>query len=156
MNHTELIHKAVKLLKQHYYGNIIVLALLFLLILFGVIPLQIDGLLVNVTAERYAIMLTVLAIPFSLKYFAYRLKKLPRPMTVTPAIDKYKSASFIRLYILCAVVLMNILLYGISRNMNFFWLTVVSLAVFLFCQPSYNELESLTEKPEEKTVPEEK
>ena len=155
MKNGATMDKAIKLLKGHYYGNIILLAVVFLLILFRIVPLFADGQAVNVTAERYAIMITILAIPVSLKFFAYRLKKIPRPVETVAATEKYKNASFLRLYTISAVTLMHIMLFGISLNMNFFWFTVVLFIVFLFCKPSYEELESLTEVPGEQNLPEE-
>lgn len=144
--------KTVGLLKIHYFGNIILLAVVFLLVVFSIIPLFIDREIVNVTAERYAIMITIIAIPVSLKFFASRLKKIGRPQEITAASKKYKSAFFLRLYAISVVTLINILLFGISRNMNFFWFTVVLFIVFLFCKPSYNELESLTEVADEQSI----
>jgi len=38
-------------------------------------------------------------------------------------------------------------LFGISRNMNFFWFAILLFIVFLFCRPSYQELENLLETP---------
>lgn len=154
MKHGSTMDKAIRLLKRHYYGNITLLAVLFLLILFRVVPLFMDGQAVNVTAERYAIMVSIIAIPVSLKFFAHRLKKLPRPLETLTATEKYKNASFLRLYTISGVTLMHIILFGISRNMNFFWFTVVLFIVFLFCKPSYQELESLTEIPEEQRLTE--
>ena len=48
------------------------------------------------------------------------------------------------------VTLFHLCLYGISRNTNFFWFTVVLLIIFLFCRPSPVELESLMEEPSKK------
>lgn len=149
MRNTNTAYNAIGLLKRHYYLNIILLIIIFLLFIFRVIPLFMDEQAISVTAERYAIMITIIAIPVSLKFFAQRLKKIPRPLENVTASQKYKNASFLRLYTISAVTLIHILLFGISRNMNFFWFTVVLFIVFLFCKPSYQELESLTETPEE-------
>ncbi|WP_298652951.1 hypothetical protein [uncultured Proteiniphilum sp.] len=155
MKNTGKTYKAIGLLKRHYYGNIILLAVVFLLILFRIVPLFTDGQSIGVTTERYAIMITLIAIPVSLKFFAYRLKRLSRPLGIMTATEKYKNASFLRLYSISTVTLMHVLLFGISRNMNFFWFTVVLFLVFLYCRPSYEELESLTEIPTEKKPDEE-
>lgn len=147
--------KAVGLLKGHYYGNIILLAVIFLLAIFSVIPLLTAEQVINITIERYAIMITIILIPVSLKFFAHQLKKIPRPSEVVIATEKYKKASFLRLYTISAVTLMHIILFSISRNMNFFWFTVVLFIVFLYCKPSRGELQSLIEEPEEKNLTEE-
>jgi hypothetical protein len=142
--------KAIGLLKWHYYGNIVMLAVVFLPVLSRVIPFFTDEQVsVSVTMERYAIMISIIAIPVSLKFFAHRLKKLPRPLETATAVKKYVNASFLRLYAISGVTLMHIVLFGISRNMNFFWFTVVLFIVFLFCKPSYAEMKILTEAPEE-------
>ncbi|WP_313380208.1 hypothetical protein [Proteiniphilum saccharofermentans] len=147
------MEKTIKLLRGHYYGNIILLAVIFLFSIFSMIPLFTDGQAISATLERYAIMITIIAIPASLKFFADRLKKSACPVNIPTASNKYKNISFIRLYTISAVTLMHIILFTISRNMNFFWFTVVLFIVFLFCKPSYEELENLTETPGKQGLP---
>lgn len=154
MINTDKMEKTIGLLKRHYYGNIILLVVVFLLLLFRIIPLFTDGQPVGITVERYAIMITIIAIPVSLKFFAHRLKKISRPLETVVATEKYKNASFLRLYTISVVTLIHILLFGITRNMNFFWFIVVLFIVLLYCKPSYEELENLTEIPGEQ-IPEE-
>jgi len=141
--------RLITVLRRHYYGNVISLVLLFLLMLLRVIPIFRESELIGVTLERYAIMISIIAIPLALKLFAQRLKKVRRPAETAVALRKYKNASFLRLYIISAVTLLNILLFGISRNSNFMWITVVLFIIFLYCKPSYIELVTLTEVPEE-------
>lgn len=148
MKESDTIEKAIKLLKGHYYGNILLLAVIFLLFIFKLIPHFWEGMEINVTAERYAIVISIITIPLSLKYFADQLKKIPRPSEVPIATEKYKKASSLRLYSISAITLMHIILFGISRNMNFFWFTVVLFIVFLYCRPSKLELQNLAEKEE--------
>lgn len=155
MKNTHVMEKTIKLLRGHYYGNIILLAVIFLFSIFSMIPLFTDGQAISATLERYAIMITIIAIPASLKFFADRLKKSACPVDIPTASNKYKNISFIRLYTISTVALMNIFLFTISRNMNFFWFTVVLFIVFLFCKPSYAELEGLTKLPEEQGLTEE-
>lgn len=143
------------LLNKHYYGSILLLVLAFLAVLLLAFPPIAMEQAVGIIIERYAIMITIIAIPFSLKFFAHRLKKLERPLETEIAIIKYKRASYLRLYTLSAVSLMLILLFAISRNMNYFWFTVVLFIVFLFCKPSFAELENLTIAPEKQSAPEE-
>lgn len=155
MKNTHVMEKTIKLLRGHYYGNIILLAVIFLFSIFSMIPLFTDGQAISATLERYAIMITIIAIPASLKFFVDRLKKSAYPVDIPTASNKYKNISFIRLYTISAVTLMNIFLFTISRNMNFFWFTVVLFIVFLFCKPSYAELEGLTKLPEGQGLTEE-
>ncbi|HAR38894.1 MAG: hypothetical protein A2W86_02035 [Bacteroidetes bacterium GWD2_45_23] len=135
-------------LSRHLYGNMISLALLFLLVLLRIIPISENFLSVGVTMERYAIMITIIAIPLSLKLFADRLKKIPRPLKAIEATTKYKKLFYLRLYTLSAVTLMNIALLGLSRNSNFMWFTIVLFIIFLFCRPSLVELTGLSELPD--------
>lgn len=157
------IFETIRLLKRHYWGNILFLALLLLITLFDIISLFGDKQQVSVTLERYAIMVPIIAIPLLLKYFANRVKKAARPVEIAAAIEIYKKASYLRLYTLSAITLGQIILFGYSQNMNFFWFTVVLFVVFLFCSPSYEELyemiemdtneeESLEEKMEKETM----
>ncbi len=67
-------------------------------------------------------------------------------MEIAAAIEIYKKASYLRLYTLSAITLGQIILFGYSQNMNFFWFTVVLFVVFLFCSPSYEELKAMVEK----------
>lgn len=143
------MNKAIAWLKRHYYGHLIFLTLLFLVVLFRFLPLLPDTPWVSVTLERYAIMLSIIAIPLSLKHFANRLKRLPHPLDTDVAVRKYEYATYLRLYSISAVTFMHILLFGFSRNTNFLWFTVVLLIVFLYCKPSYPELAGLTEAPQE-------
>ena len=144
--------ETIRLLKRHYWGNIFILLLFFLPVTLGLLPVFDGSKTVNLTVEMYDIVITIIAIPLSLKFFANKVKKAARPMEVGSAIRLYKRASFWRLYTLSAITLGQILLYGLSGNKNSFWLTVVLLAVFLFCKPSYVELAAMTERVEEEVT----
>ncbi|HOO95321.1 MAG TPA: hypothetical protein PLH60_04730 [Proteiniphilum sp.] len=147
MNRTDLFTATIRQLYLHYWIILSSLVLLLLLILFQLIPFWQESRPVSIILERYLIVVTLIAIPLALKMFASRLKKDPLPLTGEDARGRYKSASLWRLYILTAVTLFHLLLFGISRNMNFFWFTIVLFTVFLFCRPSYQELENLLETP---------
>jgi|AGTN01.3.fsa_nt_gi hypothetical protein len=153
MRETEREDRVIRLLKNYYWGTVIFLALLFLLTLFRLLPFFQDRQPVTVTLERYAIMISIIAIPATLKLFAERLRKIPRPAEREPAIKKYKTLSYIRLHTLSAVTLMHIVLFGFSGNMNFLWFTVILFIIFLFCKPSYVELAALTENPRKESKP---
>ena len=103
-NENDKIAQAIRHLKKHYRGNILFLALFFLLVLFRLLPFFGMEQPVSVTLERYAIMIPIIAIPLSLKYFANRLKGVTRPAEATTAIKVYKSASYLRLYTLSTVM----------------------------------------------------
>lgn len=148
------MEKTIAILKRHHYGNIIFLAVTILLISLRIAPLFSTGQSIGVTLERYAIMITIIVIPVTLKYFSHQLKKMAKPLEKSVAIKMYKRAFYLRLYSLSAVTTMLILLFAISRNMNFFWFILVMMIVFQFCSPSHDELENLTENPEEERIPE--
>lgn len=150
MNHTT---GTIKSLKTHYFLNVLFLVALFLLALFNFSPFNADDINVSITLERYVIIVTMLVIPLSLKYFAHRLKKIQRPAEASEAIQKYKKASSLRLYALSILTLLHILLFSISRNTNFLWFTVVLFIVFFYCKPSEDELQSLMEQPEIEDMP---
>ncbi len=148
--------ETIRLLKRHYWGNIFLLLLLFLPVTLGVLPFFDGSKTVSLTVEMYDIMIVVITIPLSLKYFGDKVKKAVRPMEVETAIRVYKRASYWRLYTLSAITLVQILLYGLSGKINFFWLTVALLITFLFCKPSYVELASMTQRTNEEATEEEK
>lgn len=148
------ITQAIHLLQRHYWGNIFFLALSFLLVLFGLLTFFDVEQPVSVTLERYAIMVPIIAIPFSLKYFAHRVKKTMHPIEVVTATELYKKASYQRLYTLSAVTLAYIVLYDYSRNMNFFWSILVLFVVFFFCIPSREEIEDMIREPEKEVLEE--
>lgn len=137
--------KTIKELNTHYYTSIIVLAILFLLVVFKLISFKIAT-PVTTTAEMYTIALTLIAIPVALKLFADKIKKIPNGTDKNKAIRLYKNAYFLRLYIINAVVLSNIMLFAISGNKNFMWLSVISFIVYMFCKPSQQELDSIIQE----------
>ncbi len=137
--------KAIKGLSIHFWTSIIVLAILFLLVIFKLISFGITF-SETVTVEMYAIALTLIAIPVALKLFADNIKKIPRGTDKNKIIQTYKSAFLLRLYVINAVVLGNIVLFAFSGNNNFMWLTVISLIVYMFCKPSLQDLENLTQE----------
>jgi hypothetical protein len=149
----------IRQLKVHYYGNVILLAIFFVLVFFRVISFGSGEMTVSYALEVYAILITLLVIPLSLKQFSVRLKKLPRPSEKSVAEKVYKNAFFLRLYPLSVAALGNIALFGLTRNVevaqghdtfwfginNFLWFSIIILAVFAFCKPSAEELEKLSE-----------
>ena len=143
------IDATVKLLRNHYRLNIIILIVLFLLAMFNLIPFFTEKQLVNIVLERYIIVVTIIAIPGILKLFATLLNKVPQESDVDIAISQYKKAFYIRLYTISTLSLINIFLYDYSGNMNFFWITTVLFLLFIYCKPSFPELEKLV-KPNDK------
>lgn len=144
-----IFDSTISSLKLQYWLSIAVLASFFLLIIFDLIPFPFEKNDISVTLERYAIVITIIAIPASLKLFAVMLKKVPSSPDTELVVKSYKKASSIRLLIINVATLMNISLYAISGNMNFFWFTIVLFIIYIFCKPSYPELANLAEKGKE-------
>ncbi len=135
--------KTIKELNTHFYGSIIVLAVLFLLVVFKLLGFK-TVIPVTTTAEMYAIVITLVAIPLALRMFADKVKRTAKETDKSKAVQSYKNAYFLRLYMVNIVTLGNIVLYALSRSQNFVWLTVVLFVVFAFCKASQSELESVT------------
>ena len=139
----------IKLLRTHYRLNIIILVVLFLLAMFKLTPFFAEKQIVNIIIERYIIVITIIAIPGILKLFAHLLSKVPQGVDIDLAISKYKKAFYIRLYTISSLSLINIILYDYSGNMNFFWITTVLFLLFMYCKPSFPELEKLVKPIDE-------
>lgn len=139
----------IKLLRKHYRINIIILIILFILAMFKLTPFFVEKQMINVIIERYIIVITIIAIPGILKLFANLLKKVPQGTNIDFAISKYKNAFYIRLYTISSLSIINIILYDYSGNMNFFWITTVLFILFIYCKPSFPELESILKPDEE-------
>lgn len=137
------IDTIIGLLKRQYLTIIILLVILLVMALFKITPFFPEKESVSVVLERYIIVLSIIAIPGSLKLFANLLKKVPRGIDIELAIRKYRSAYNIRLYTLSALALLNIILFDYSANLNFFWITIVIFILFFYCKPSFPELERL-------------
>jgi hypothetical protein len=143
------IDATIKLLRKHYRINILILVVMFTLAMFKLTPFFIEKQIVNIIIERYIIVITIIAIPGILKLFANILKKVPLGANIDFAISKYKQAFYTRLYTISSLSLINIILYDYSGNMNFFWITTVLFLLFIYCKPSFPELEKLV-KPIDK------
>lgn len=143
------IDATVKLLKTHYWINIIVLATLFILAMFKLTPFFEEKQVVNIVVERYIIVITIMAIPGILKLFSVLLRKVPKEARPEIVFSKYKKAYYTRLYTIGLLTLINIFLYDYSGNLNFFWITAVLFILYIYCKPSFPELKKLLISEEE-------
>ncbi|MDD4777089.1 MAG: hypothetical protein PHV53_02255 [Fermentimonas sp.] len=141
-----IFDRTISSLRLQYWLSIAVLASYFLLLIFDLLHNPFKGVEVGVTLERYAIVITIIAIPAAFKLFAEMLKKVSPASDIKTVVKSYKKASNIRLLIINIVTFMNISLYAISGNMNFFWFTIVLFIIYIFCKPSYSELAGLADK----------
>ena len=138
--------KTLKQLNLHYWGTLATLAAFFALAISNIAGSQETLHTWGLTVEMYAVVITLVIIPIALKTFADRLKKIRKNAPRKPeTIRQYKTAYFIRLYALAFVAGANIILYALSRNMNFFWLAALLFVIFLFCKSSEKEIFSVTD-----------
>lgn len=141
--------KTVRYLRFHYYGSYVLLGFLFLFIFLRSKRFSGTPQPLNMALQQYSILITLAAIPLALKTFANMIKRRSdKERSTQETIIVYKKAFFLRLYLLDFVILGNIILYAVSYNQNYAWLTVILFLTLLFCKPSYRELEELI--PQEK------
>ena len=166
----------IKQLKTTYYIMVVALTLYFTLIFFRIIELGDGNLTLSDWFQTWAITLTIAAIPLALWIFSEKLKKAMRSSKEISAEDVQAKAAFvvgiqgtyrvfflIRLVLLSVAALLNITLFGLTRNVerlegvdtiwfgisNFFWFSVIVMFVLLvFCKPSEAELEKYTAIPD--------
>lgn len=136
--------KTIKRLKIHFYAHVAVVLVFFLLVFFKAFSFLENPESVSVALELYAIIFTLIAIPSALKLFAHKIKKIQKG-NQNSVIKAYKNIYFLRLYIIGFTTFINTVLFAVSRNNNFMWMAVISFVIYAFCNPSYNELFSLTE-----------
>ena len=168
----------IKHLKAHYYVTIVLLALLFVLIFFRVITFGDGEMIVSDGQQRWAIALTLAAIPMALWAFSEKMRKVTRLSKELKGENEHRKAAFVadvqrtyrtyfllRLYLLSAGALLNIVLFGLTRNLeqldgvdtlwfgisNYFWFSLLIFIVFVFCKPSEVELEKYTLLPDVET-----
>ncbi len=147
MNRTGNVTTTVQKLQRHFLFSLLLTGLLLLLVLFQLLPFWRESQPIHITLERYLIVVTLITIPLILRWFSKRLRNSNPPLAWEEARRCYQQAFLWRHYILTLVTLLHVVLFGISRNMNFFWFAVVLFIVFLFCRPSQQELESLLTEP---------
>lgn len=140
--------KTIRNLNRHYYISIVVSVVFFLIVILKAIGFG-TPVCVTMTAEMYAIGITLLLIPVALKLFAEKVKKIPKGTGKDKTAKHYKDAWLLRMYIVNAVTAGNIFLYALSRSKNFILLAAISFIVYMFCKPSYQELETIVRKNED-------
>lgn len=134
--------KNIKKLRTVFYGTLIVIVLLFLLILFRVVDVSTSQAL-PIAVNQYAIIVTLIGIPAALKVYANMVKG----NTTSPnAISLYNRAFAVRLTIIELLIIANTVLFGLSRDKNYMWAVVVLWVILIFCKPSLTELQNLTQK----------
>lgn len=134
--------KNIKKLWTIFYGTLIAIAVLFLLILFRVIDFSTSQAL-PIAVSQYTIIATLIGIPAALKIYANMVKGNTGG---TNLLSLYNKAFGIRLAIIELLMLANTILFGLSRDKNYMWAVVVLGVILIFCKPSLTELQNLTQK----------
>lgn len=142
---TAKIDKAINTLQLHYYINIIIVCLCFILIFFKIVSLTNNPQTLSMALNQYSIIFSLLIIPAVLKYYSHQIKKAT-PTNIEQAFRVYKSAFYMRLYPISLVITGNILLYALSNNTNYIWIALAIILFMFFCKPSVVELDNLIEK----------
>ena len=141
-------------LKGLFYIALVVQVAFFVSFAFKWIDISPTPPLVSVVLERYALLITLLGIPGSLKLFSMIMNKNNHPEDDDITTDVYKKAFVTRFGILFLVATMNIVLYAISFNQNYMLLTLITFTAYIFSYPSngylYANEESIQQDEEEK------
>lgn len=143
MKENIILNKVTKHLKIHYWTHLVVLSLFFVVVFFKLLSFVKEPLATNVSLEMFAIVITIVVIPVALKKYALMLEKLTKDDGFNDRVKRYRQASYVRLYSVSAVSILNIILFAFYRNNNFMWLALLVFVVYIFCKPSYEELHSL-------------
>ena len=96
----------------------------------------------NPVLERYAIGITLIGIPLSLKIYHYLMKKITNQRR-EKKMRFYNKIYIIRLGILEFVLACNAIGLYITGVRNFFYMIFITIIAFLFCLPNKMEFETL-------------
>lgn len=129
-------------LKYLFYIAFGIQIIVFVSIAFKWIDLSSEAVIVPVTIERYALLLTLVSIPVALKLFFFIMKRNKNPEDESTTNNIYVKAFITRFGILFLVASVNILLFAFSLNQNFMLCTLVTFTAYLFTYPSANYLMS--------------
>ncbi|MDL2291745.1 hypothetical protein LJB80_01180 [Bacteroides sp. OttesenSCG-928-F21] len=151
----ELIKKTVGKLKSQFILFWVLPLLLLILFETECLP---TGVYADNDAMKYlvntaSILLTVLIVPLSLKYFSRILKKKIDQLPVEEAIAKYGCWSNIRLGLLGFVVLLGLIAYYLTFENIGSLCALIALTASLFCMPGERKLREELHISEEKEEP---
>ena len=136
------LESMIQSLKYLFYIAFGIQIIVFVSIAFKWIDLSSEAVIVPVTIERYALLLTLVSIPVALKLFFFIMNKNKNPEDESTTNNIYVKAFITRFGILFLVASVNILLFAFSLNQNFMLCTLVTFTAYLFTYPSANYLMS--------------
>ena len=104
--------------------------------------LPVGALVDNVQATYYfeTIGMTALCVPLALKLFSLVLKKKIDHMTIPLALKRYVQWSMVRLGLLEAAIILNVLCYYLTLSNTGNLCMLIGLTASLFCLPSEKRL----------------
>ena len=133
-------------LKRLFYIAFFIQIAFFVSFAFKWIYILPDGASISVGVETYALLITLIGIPGSLKLFSVMMDKNKHPEDDDFTTALYKKAFIARFGILFLIATLNILLYAFSFKQNFMLLTLVTFTAYSFSYPSSNFLRANTEE----------
>lgn len=100
--------------------------------------------------ERFAIILTVAAIPFSLKFFHTQYKKAVT-LAIKAFLTKVEKLYYFRILALDITIILNLIGFYFIGALNFIYLAAITIFAFLMCYPT----ESLIDPVEKEIIEDE-
>lgn len=130
-------------LRIYYIATIVVSIIVFMLTVAYTTKYSINS--PNIILERYAIIITLIGIPASLRFFHKKLKTLDHQNDSTYK-SIYKTQYIIRLSILTMICFFNIVSLYITGSKNFYFMVIVSIFAFLLCAPQKIRIEETNDE----------
>lgn len=124
------IHNKLKLL---FFLNLVLFLIVEVWLMFAKGPIW-NELETNVVLERYAIIITLATIPAILKFYQLRLEKY-KLLDSKHFCKKYITLYILRLFVLDAVVIFNLIGFYLYESENFIIMALIGTVAFLFCFP---------------------
>ncbi|WP_165025987.1 hypothetical protein [Dysgonomonas sp. ZJ279] len=126
-------------LMTFFWINILSVVFIFLALLYSKGPNIGESAGTNVTFERYAIVFTMIGIPLALKFFHSQHEKI-RLLSLEQYLGKYMLIYSIRMAILDAVIVLNMIGLYLFESQNCIYMTVITIFALMFCYPNKNSL----------------
>jgi hypothetical protein len=138
----EKTKKAIQMLRIQFYLFWIIPILLVVLYETAILPVGIyaDDPQTQFILENIGILIAIIAVPLSLKYFNKILKKSIDNVSFPIALDKYQLWSGVRLGVLDVVVVFNLIVYYSTLNNIGGLCALIALTASFFCFPNEKRL----------------
>lgn len=127
--------KTLKQLKTIFWAEIASFIVIILLFLYLAGPGWTNNTEQNAVFERYAIILTLIGIPFSLRYFHNQVKKIEN-LAYLEYLKRYKIQYLLRFLVLNIVIVFNLVGFLEFESQNLLLMSLISFCGFFFCYPN--------------------